>query len=168
MQEPRSHIEGATPATAIWSFGDRARPVLAGNRPVILDRRIPVDDFLRAGTIEGLLNRRLELQAQIAAAERTQAAGAGRDAASRPSSTRPQSRGARADQGAYDKLKAEADALGSRPTTAEAGRAGRPRPTTSAAGRRAALAADPARDDLQRLPDDQGPGRRAGLRRDAR
>ena len=37
MREPRSHIEGATPATAIWSFGVFPDPLYP---QVLLDRRI--------------------------------------------------------------------------------------------------------------------------------
>ena len=70
MKEPRSHIEGATPATAIWSFGIVPDPFQPADRPVLLDRRINVDDFLRPGTVEALLNQVYEIQAQITAAER--------------------------------------------------------------------------------------------------
>ena len=70
MKEPRSHIEGATPATAIWSFGVVVDPFSPAGRPILLDRRIPVGDFLAAGTIEGLLNRLLEAQFQIAAEQK--------------------------------------------------------------------------------------------------
>jgi hypothetical protein len=73
MKEPRSHIEGATPATAIWSYGIVPDPFQPANRPVLLNRKVPVDDFLRAGTIEALLNRAYEIQGQIAAAEREKA-----------------------------------------------------------------------------------------------
>ena len=62
MREPRSHIEGATPATAIWSYGIVPDPFQPAGRPILLDRRIPVGDFLPPGTIEGLLNRSFELQ----------------------------------------------------------------------------------------------------------
>ncbi len=73
MKEPRSHIEGATPATAIWSYGTVVDPFSPANRPRRIDRRINVKDFLRPGTIEGLLNEILELRAQIGLAERTKA-----------------------------------------------------------------------------------------------
>mgnify|MGYP001044191044 FL=1 len=68
MREPRSHIEGATPATAIWRYGAVPDPFSPVNRPVMIDRRIQVDQFLPAGTVEGELNRVFDLQAQIAAA----------------------------------------------------------------------------------------------------
>jgi ABC-type transport system involved in multi-copper enzyme maturation permease subunit len=75
MKEPRSHIEGATPATAIWSFGVVPDPfTLPGQRPVLLDRRIPVSSFLVPGTVEGLLNQVYEIQYQITAAEQEKAA----------------------------------------------------------------------------------------------
>jgi hypothetical protein len=71
MKEPRSHIEGATPATAIWRYGYRIPdPFQPAGRPLLIDRPVPVGDFLRSGTIEGLLNQSFELQAQISAAER--------------------------------------------------------------------------------------------------
>ncbi|AMV39931.1 hypothetical protein [Planctomyces sp. SH-PL62] len=69
MREPRSHIEGATPATAIWRYGVVPDPFSPPNRPVMLDRRIDVEQFLPRGTVEGEQNRMLELQAQIVAAE---------------------------------------------------------------------------------------------------
>ena len=55
-REPRSHIEGATPATAIWSYGVVPDPY---DPRVPLDRRIPVDQLLRPGTIEYLENQAL-------------------------------------------------------------------------------------------------------------
>ena len=73
MKEPRSHIEGATPAAAIWRYGIVPDPFAPVNHPVLLDRRIPVADFLPAGTVEGELNRVFEIQAQIAAAEQDKA-----------------------------------------------------------------------------------------------
>ena len=73
MKEPRSHIEGATPATAIWSFGIVPDPFSPATRPVLLDRKISVSDFLRDGTIEGLKNQYYELQFQIASDRRDKA-----------------------------------------------------------------------------------------------
>lgn len=72
MREPRSHIEGATPATGIWSFGIVPDPysLRGGGRPVFIDRRIPVDSLLPRGSIESLLNRTYELKYEIAQAER--------------------------------------------------------------------------------------------------
>jgi hypothetical protein len=66
MREPRSHIEGATPSTAIWSFGAVPDPFTPKGRPPrILDRRIPVADFLTRNTIEWHLDRVYELRTQI-------------------------------------------------------------------------------------------------------
>jgi ABC-type transport system involved in multi-copper enzyme maturation permease subunit len=70
MREPRSHIEGATPATAIWSYGIVPDPFSPASRPRLLNRKIPVRDFLRAGTVEALLNQIIELRLQIEADER--------------------------------------------------------------------------------------------------
>jgi hypothetical protein len=72
MREPRSHIEGATPSTAIWSFGIVPDPFTPpGRNPVMLDRRIPVDSFISPGTIEWQLDRVYELTAQIETAKRS-------------------------------------------------------------------------------------------------
>jgi hypothetical protein len=62
MREPRSHIEGATPATAIWKYGIVPDPFSPVTHPVILNRKLSVQDFLPPNTIEGLLNRLYELQ----------------------------------------------------------------------------------------------------------
>jgi hypothetical protein len=71
MREPRSHIEGATPSAAIWSFGIVPDPFTPpGRQPMLLNRRIPVDDFLKAGTIEWHLDRMDNLNAQIESARR--------------------------------------------------------------------------------------------------
>ena len=72
MNEPRSHIEGATPSTAIWSFGIVPDPF---SPQILIDRRIDVDRLLPPGSIEGLQNRMLELQAQIDAAGQPTGAG---------------------------------------------------------------------------------------------
>ncbi len=69
MREPRSHIEGGTPATAIWSFGVVPDPF---DPRVLLDRHIPVDQLLKRDTIEWYLNRVHELRDQIAGAEQEQ------------------------------------------------------------------------------------------------
>jgi hypothetical protein len=74
MREPRSHIEGATPSTAIWSFGLVPDPFTPPNRtPVLLDRRIPVDSFITAGTIEWHLDRVYGLANQIESAKQSKA-----------------------------------------------------------------------------------------------
>ena len=66
--EYRSHIEGATPSMAIWTFGVVPDPIdqkfheKDPNYPVqMLDRRVPVYRLLEADTIEGLLDRWYEL-----------------------------------------------------------------------------------------------------------
>ena len=73
MKEPRSHIEGATPAAAIWRYGMVPDPFSPPSRPVILDRRLDVARFLPAGTVEGEENRVLEIQARLAALDREKA-----------------------------------------------------------------------------------------------
>ena len=70
MKQPRSHIEGATPATAIWRCGLVPDPFSPPTHPVILNRKINVSDFLPPNTIEGLLNRLEEIQDQVKADER--------------------------------------------------------------------------------------------------
>lgn len=62
--EPRSHIEGATPATAIWSYGIVPDPY---DPRVPLDRRVPVDELLKPGTIEYLENQALMIEAGVEA-----------------------------------------------------------------------------------------------------
>ena len=72
MREPRSHIEGATPSTAIWSFGIVPDPFTPpGRSPVMLDRRIPVESFVSPGTIEWQLDRVYDLTAKIETAKRS-------------------------------------------------------------------------------------------------
>jgi ABC-type transport system involved in multi-copper enzyme maturation permease subunit len=65
MKEPRSHIEGATSSRAIWSFGVVPSPFSPPGRPIALDRRIPVEEFLRRGTWEWALNHVYEMQEQL-------------------------------------------------------------------------------------------------------
>jgi hypothetical protein len=75
-REPRSHIEGATPATAIWKYGIVRDPYQPANqRPVYLDRRIPVDSLLTADSVEGMQNRMLLLKQQVAQADAAPAGG---------------------------------------------------------------------------------------------
>ena len=65
-REPRSHIEGATPSAAIWSFGRVPDPFTPpGRQPRILNKVIPVDRFLTPGTLEWDLDRLYQLEAQI-------------------------------------------------------------------------------------------------------
>ncbi len=68
----RSHIEGATQSAAIWQFAPKIRDPLDGRR--VLNRRVPVEDLLRPGSIEALLNRQLLLAFQNREAERARAA----------------------------------------------------------------------------------------------
>ncbi|WZO97573.1 hypothetical protein EP7_004614 [Isosphaeraceae bacterium EP7] len=64
--ERRSFVEGATPSAAIWVFGVVPDPI---DPKLPLDRRIPVDQFLRKDTIEDLQNRRGDLLVQTQSAE---------------------------------------------------------------------------------------------------
>jgi hypothetical protein len=71
MKEPRSHIEGGTMSMAIWSYGIVPDPFTPpGRPPVLLNRRIPLDQFLFPDTIEWYLDRTIELKAQIDEATR--------------------------------------------------------------------------------------------------
>ncbi len=69
MREPRSHIEGATPSTAIWSFGIVPDPFSPPGRPIPLDRRIPVQEFLKPGTMDAILDKVYDLRVQIESAK---------------------------------------------------------------------------------------------------
>ena len=119
MKEPRSHIEGATPSTAIWNFGIVPDPF---NPQVLIDRRINVDRLLPPGSIEGLQNRMLELQAQVDAAQVP--AGARNQPARKavdPTRAREELQSVTA---AFTQLKGQADALEAKSTAAlAAGRA---------------------------------------------
>ena len=162
---------GGDPVGGDLELRARPRPVhAAGPSARILDRRIPVDRFLAQGTIEGQLDRVYELEAQIDEAAAGQAA-AGRSTPPKSSQLdrgdRPQP--ARSSSGSAPSTRPRSgEPTSSRPSarrrSTPAGK--RPRPTRSDSRPPAALAADHRRDDLQRLPDDQGEGRRAGLRRD--
>ncbi len=57
-QDIRSHVEGATPARAIWQYGVVPDPFNPGR---MLDRRVPVSDLLKSGTIEWTRNRLIDL-----------------------------------------------------------------------------------------------------------
>lgn len=122
MREPRSHIEGASLATAIWTFGMVPDPLTPpGARPAILDRRIPVDLLLGRDTVEGLLNRTLELRYQIASGEQQQAAGdvaAGKVKGLTASVARARDELKRVTD-SYNALKARADDLDARAAEAE-------------------------------------------------
>lgn len=78
--EYRTHVEGATPSKGIWRFGvishpfDEVRNMAArdgGKMPEapqypILDRRVPVENFLRIGSIEAIDNQIASLKTQQA------------------------------------------------------------------------------------------------------
>ena len=68
--EYRSHIEGATPATAIWTYGASLEDPY--DRRLKLDRRIPVDSLLVKGTIEDLENRAMLMEYGVDAVNRGQ------------------------------------------------------------------------------------------------
>jgi ABC-type transport system involved in multi-copper enzyme maturation permease subunit len=74
MREPRSHIEGATPATAIWTYGFLPDPLSPRGQRLMVDRRIPVDLMIQSGTVEALLDRQKGLEAQLAIAQAEQSA----------------------------------------------------------------------------------------------
>lgn len=78
--EYRTHVEGATPSKGIWRYGvishpfdevrfmaarDAGKVPDAPNYPV-LDRRVPVEKFLKAGTLEYIDNEIFNLKAQQA------------------------------------------------------------------------------------------------------
>ena len=83
--EYRSHIEGATPATAIWNYGIVPDPY---DQRIPLDRRIPVDQLLKAGTIEDLENRAMLLEYGVDAVNRGQVGDAAKSAKLASDSTR--------------------------------------------------------------------------------
>ena len=141
-------------------------------RRVLLDRRIPVDRPARRGTrSRACSNQSLDLRFEIAApseelARRNPTAARAQEL---EASVAQQPRAAHEGRGRLRKDR-EAQAASCEAKAQAADKAGKPTEADAlrAAGRRAALAADPDRDDLQRLPDHQGARRRAGLRRDRR
>jgi ABC-type transport system involved in multi-copper enzyme maturation permease subunit len=74
--EFRSHIEGGTPAAAIWRYGVVPDPI---DPRLPLDRRIPVASLLKPDTIEAIENDAMVLQYGVDALERRQ-----KDPASKP------------------------------------------------------------------------------------
>jgi hypothetical protein len=71
-REPRSHIEGATSSRAIWSYGIVPDPfTMPGRQPVLLNRRIPVEEFLAPGTMEWHLDQANSLAILINSAIRS-------------------------------------------------------------------------------------------------
>ncbi len=73
MKRPRSHIEGATAATAIWTYGpavpDPFDPEPDPRRQRRLSRPVPVETLLDPDSLEGLLNRVLNVRYLIRSAE---------------------------------------------------------------------------------------------------
>ncbi|WP_435016100.1 hypothetical protein TA3x_003660 [Tundrisphaera sp. TA3] len=65
--EYRSHVEGATPATAIWQYGVVPDPL---DPKIMLDRRIPVESLLQPGTIEAIENQASVLEYGLEAMRR--------------------------------------------------------------------------------------------------
>jgi len=122
MREPRSHIEGGTPATAIWRFGVVPDPY---GRGIMLDHRIPIDRLLLPDSIEGLLNRVLELRNQIEEAEKRQASGklTPTEASRLSASLKRNQAEFESAKGAFDKL--EAQEKGLKAKAAEAQTAGK-------------------------------------------
>ncbi|MGE3822513.1 MAG: hypothetical protein AB7I30_24115, partial [Isosphaeraceae bacterium] len=122
MREPRSHIEGATPSTAIWRFGIVPDPLSPeGAQPILMDRRIPVSLLLKPDTVEALLDEAAGLQSTIARAEEEQrqpglSASRSKELDSIISGARTRLQTA---QAAYQKKKADADALDARIAEAE-------------------------------------------------
>lgn len=122
LSQPRSHVEGATPATAIWNFGVVPDPFTPpGSRPQLLDRRVPVSTLIREDSVEGLLNKSYEAKNRIAQAEKAQEAG------SLPANRLKELAGTlsrsneelKTSTEAYEKLKAQADAIVAKAVEAE-------------------------------------------------
>ncbi|HEV3162644.1 MAG TPA: hypothetical protein VGZ22_01290, partial [Isosphaeraceae bacterium] len=121
-QVSRSHIEGGTAAKAIWRFGIVPDPRTPPNMtPPLLDTRISVDQFLKSGTVEYLLNRVGDIEYQILTSEQEQAqpnlpATRSRQLAATVTRARDELNRAK---DAYNKLKADADALQAKAADAE-------------------------------------------------
>jgi len=121
MREPRSHIEGATPATAIWSFGLVPDPLTPpGARPRLLNHMIPVETLLVSGSVEELQHRTYQLRGRIAAAERAEAAGGANAGVKNLSADLARNREELTRvTDAYNALKARADALDAKAADAQ-------------------------------------------------
>ena len=72
-REPRSHIEGGTVSTGIWAFGVLQDPYQPTNSRAVIDRRIPVEEFLKPESVEGLLDKVYSTRFLIEASERERA-----------------------------------------------------------------------------------------------
>ena len=122
MREPRSHIEGATPATAIWTYGVVPDPrTPPGRRPIMLDHRIPVASMIQAGSVEALNDQTYQVRYQIIAAEQELGQPnlpSDRGKALSDTIARLKTELERAND-AYGKMKADADALDAKVAQAE-------------------------------------------------
>jgi ABC-type transport system involved in multi-copper enzyme maturation permease subunit len=119
-RRPRSHIEGATPATAIWRFGVFPDPYDPNGRH-ILDHRIPVDRLLTRDSIEWWLDKAENLKLAIGNAEHRQAqpnlpAAEAKQLSTSIATNRQELKDA---QAAYDRMVGEAKDLLSRAAAAE-------------------------------------------------
>jgi hypothetical protein len=66
--EYRSHIEGGTPSAAVWMYGANL-PDPKDKRRRLDDRRIPVPQLLKAGTVEAIEDRAIVLEYGVMALE---------------------------------------------------------------------------------------------------
>ena len=173
MKEPRSHIEGATPSTAIWSFGVVPDPFTPpGRHPVLLDRRIPVERLPPAGDASsGMLDRVYRARSPDRAADE-QSQAAAQPAA--PRGRQARRRRSRATSAELERARLRVRGLTKRRRRPGGAGGRRPRPAamptrpTRSATQAAQLHRRPITVEmtLQRLPDHQGQDRRAGLCRD--
>lgn len=131
--EYRSHVEGATQAMAIWTYGILPDPIDQKlhekdlRHPVpLIDKRIPVEKFLVDGTVEGLLNKITELKYREAIADRAQQAGnlSAADSSRLAADAARAREEARRITGELEQLRAQADRLDAQARAADtAGRA---------------------------------------------
>ena len=119
----RSFIEGATPAAAIWKFGQVLDPrdeyfqdvaKSKGMAPPprslpLLDRRIPLDRFLAAGTIEAKLDEfsNLEQEVNVMRAEQRRRSAEGKDSSALADAIKQKAQLAAKLRGDLDQLKAK-------------------------------------------------------------
>ena len=78
--EFRSHIEGATQSLARWRFGVLHDPRYPDNFFALTDRRLPVNDLLRRGTVEDVANRLALARGEAASLKAQQGSGTTEDA----------------------------------------------------------------------------------------
>jgi len=109
--EFRSHIEGATEAAAIWTFGGAVPDPL--DPKLRLNRLVPVPSLLKAGTIEAVEDQVALFQYRVNAIER-QPQGGGKDGSADSTQLQSQIQELRADsqkkQAEFDSLIAKAKA----------------------------------------------------------